>query len=276
MRGASLIHFNFGKYIGIDYSGAKRASDPLTGLRVFVSGYDSLPQQIRPDGDSSLYWSRLALFDWLQKTLTGSNTPCLVGIDHAFSFPEEYFALHKISRDWDVFLNDFCMHWPTDKTELSVADLLKRNQSHPSGRTGSARWRRLTEQMSRGAKSVFHFSVPGSVASSTHAGIPWLKFLRNQPQLAGKLHFWPFDGWIPEANKHVLAEVYPALWNKTLTQIEKTQDEHDAWSIALSLQNAFKSSKGQSWFDPEQWPRIKLNESQLTQARTEGWILGLQ
>jgi hypothetical protein len=32
----------------------------------------------------------------------------------------------------------------------------------------------------RGAKSVFHFDVPGSVAKSTHAGLPWLKYLRQK------------------------------------------------------------------------------------------------
>ena len=28
------------------------------------------------------------------------------------------------------------------------------------------------------AKSVFHFDVQGSVAKSTHAGLPWIKALR--------------------------------------------------------------------------------------------------
>jgi hypothetical protein len=37
---------------------------------------------------------------------------------------------------------------------------------------GNARWRRLTEERAGGAKSVFHFDVQGSVAKSTHAGIP--------------------------------------------------------------------------------------------------------
>ena len=41
-------------------------------------------------------------------------------------------------------------------------------------------WRRLTEQRTGGAKSVFHFDVHGSVAKSTHAGIPWLRFIRQR------------------------------------------------------------------------------------------------
>jgi hypothetical protein len=56
-------------------------------------------------------------------------------------------------------------------------------------RSGSARWRRLTEERC-GAKSVFHFDVPGSVAKATHAGLPWLLYLRRQ--LGTRLHFRPF------------------------------------------------------------------------------------
>ena len=64
---------------------------------------------------------------------------------------------------------------------------------------GNARRRRLTEERAGGAKSVFHFNVQGSVAKSTHAGIPWLRFIRQR--LGDCVHFWPF-----------IAEVYPALW----------------------------------------------------------------
>ena len=59
-------------------------------------------------------------------------------------------------------------------------------------RSGNARWRRLTDERA-GAKSAFHFDVPGSVAKSTHAGLPWLRFIRQQ--VGGRVHFWPFDGW---------------------------------------------------------------------------------
>jgi hypothetical protein len=56
-----------------------------------------------------------------------------------------------------------------------------RDGLHGNGadRSGNTRWRRLTEERA-GAKSVFHFDVPGSVAKSTHAGLPWLKYLRQK------------------------------------------------------------------------------------------------
>jgi len=58
---------------------------------------------------------------------------------------------------------------------------------------------------------VFHFDVPGSVAKSTHAGLPWLRFIRQR--LGPRVHFWPFDGWDIPPGRSAIAEVYPALWS---------------------------------------------------------------
>ena len=85
-----------------------------------------------------------------------------------------------------------------------------------AARTGNARWRRLTEERAGGAKSVFHFDVQGSVAKSTHAGIPWLRFIRQR--LGPRVHFWPFDGWDIPAGRSAIAEVYPALWSRGFAQ----------------------------------------------------------
>lgn len=74
---------------------------------------------------------------------------------------------------------------------------------------------------------MFHFDVPGSVAKSTHAGLPWLRHLRRR--LGGRLHCWPFDGWDIPAGKSALAEVYPSLWRGNFPQEDRTPDQHDAW-----------------------------------------------
>jgi hypothetical protein len=56
------------------------------------------------------------------------------------------------------------------------------------------------------------FDVQGSVAKSTHAGLPWLRHLRRECKRS--VHFWPFDGWgIPEGSS-VVAEIYPSLWTR--------------------------------------------------------------
>ena len=56
---------------------------------------------------------------------------------------------------------------------------------------GNAHWRRLTEERAGAAKSVFHFDVQGSVAKSTHSGIPWLRFIRQR--LGERVYFWPIE-----------------------------------------------------------------------------------
>ena len=77
---------------------------------------------------------------------------------------------------------------------------------------GNARWRRLTEVRAGSAKSVFHFDVPGSVAKSTHAGLPWLRYLRNE--VRARVHFWPYDGWGIPPQRSAVVEVYPSLWSR--------------------------------------------------------------
>jgi hypothetical protein len=268
---------SYSHFVGIDYSGAKGPQHPLPGLRVFRARQSDAPTQVLCDASKAgALWSRALLAEWLHQTLAHAKEPCLVGIDHAFSFPEIYFNQFKLTADWDTFLDDFCQHWPSDENGKTVRELLVSNRTLSDGRIGQSRWRRLTERYSKGAKSVFHFSVPGSVASSTHAGIPWLRWLRRHPDLRNRLHFWPFDGWIPEPHKHVIAEVYPSIWNKLFESNLKTQDEHDAWTVCRALQCEFSSLAESKWFAPQYWQNHRLSESQLSLARFEGWILGLE
>ncbi len=129
----------------------------------------------------------------------------LVGIDHGFSFPLIYFEKYKLPHDWPSFLDDFQKNWPTDEDNTPV-DFVREGVCGDAGaRCGDSRWRRITE-IRAGAKSVFHFDAPGSVAKSTHASILWLRFLRKR--VGDRVHFWPFDGWeIP--GKSGAVEVYP-------------------------------------------------------------------
>ena len=86
----------------------------------------------------------------------------------------------------DHFLDDFHRHWPTDREHLYVDFVRIGLAGFGAARSGRARWRRLADARA-GAKSVFHFDVPGSVAKSTHAGLPWLRYMRRR--LADRAHF---------------------------------------------------------------------------------------
>ena len=80
----------------------------------------------------------------------------------------------------------------------------------------------LTEERAGGA--VFHFDVQGSVAKSTHAGNPWLRYIRQR--LGEHVHFWPFDGWDIPAGRSAVTEVYPALWSRSFARADRTGDQH--------------------------------------------------
>jgi len=104
---------------------------------------------------------------------------------------------HGSSADWPAFLDDFHRHWPTDGDHVYVDFVRDGIRGNGAARAGSTRWRRLTEKRAGSAKSIFRFDVPGSVAKSTHSGLPWLRYLRQHVGQA--VRFWPFDGWeIPE------------------------------------------------------------------------------
>ncbi|MDY0282665.1 MAG: hypothetical protein RBR35_19190, partial [Salinivirgaceae bacterium] len=163
----------FHRYIGIDYSGAETPDSSLKGLRVYEADRETLPQEMAPPPSPRKYWTRRELALWLEVRLS-EEVPTIVGIDHGFSFPLRYFEVHHLVPDWAAFLDDFHQHWPTDARNTYVDFIRDGLWGNGEARSGSARWRRITEERA-GAKSVFHFDMPGSVAKSTHAGLPWLR-----------------------------------------------------------------------------------------------------
>ncbi len=192
MNGITQHEVRFPRFIGIDYSGAQTPTSSLPGLRVYLAEGDAAPAEVRPPPSPRKYWTRRGVAEWLAEQLR-DGPPALVGIDHGFSFPLEYFQKYKLPPDWPTFLDDFQQHWPTDQDNIYIDFVRDGICGNGAARTGNRRWRRLCEIRAGAAKSVFFFDVQGSVAKSTHAGLPWLRYLRRQ--LGERVHFWPFDGW---------------------------------------------------------------------------------
>lgn len=193
--------------------------------------------------------------------------PILAGIDHGFSFPLDYFERHGLARDWHAFLDDFQRHWPTDVEGVSVSDIREGRRGNGVARAGNPRWMRLAELWTPSAKSVFQFDVQGQVANSTHAGLPWLRRIRERCGV--RVHFWPFDGWeIPEG-RSVLAEVYPSLWMRRFPREGRDGDRHAAYSAAAWLRRADLDGSLPFFLDPP------LESEERNSARVEGWILGV-
>jgi hypothetical protein len=261
----------FSRYIGIDYSGAQTPTTNLKGLRIYLSEDDASPVEVLPPQSPRTqsprkYWSWKDIAEWLVERLA-EDTPTLVGIDHGFSFPLRYFEAYHLEPDWPAFVDDFQLHWPTDEDNTYVDFVRDGHCGNGAARMGDPRWRRLTEERARATKGVFRFDVQGSVAKSTHSGIVWLRFIRRQ--LGARVHFWPFDGWDIPAGRSVIAEVYPALWNRTFAPEERTSDQHDAYCVAAWLSRADKDGSLTAFFEPG------LTPAERTLAQVDGWILGV-
>jgi hypothetical protein len=238
----------------------------LRGLRVYVADRRSEPVEQLPPPSPRKYWTRRGIAEWLAGTLREGG-PAIAGIDHGFSFPLAYFEKHGLAHDWPAFLDDFQRHWPTDEDNTYVEFIRDGMCGNGAARGGDARRRRLTDVRAR-AKSFFQFDVQGSVAKSTHAGLPWLRYLRRE--LGPGVHFWPFDGWDPPAGCSVIAEAYPALWSRGFERQGRDDHQHDAYSVAAWLRAADADGTLGAYFAPTLMP------SHRAIARIEGWILGVR
>lgn len=253
-------------YVGIDYSGAETPESRLASLQVYAAR-DPLPERVSTPAapvDKYWKWTRREIAEWLiEKARSGERF--IAGIDHGFSFPASYFTRYAV-RTWPEFLEDFVDHWPTHRSHTYV-DFIREADEGPPDRTGSSTELRLTERWTSSAKSVFQFDVQGSVAKSTHAGIPWL--LRMRREVGERLHFWPFDGWDVPEDKSVIAEVYPSLFRNRYPRADRTVDQQDAYATARWLSEMDRRGALSRYFAPP------LTPDELGIAGREGWILGV-
>lgn len=254
----------FDLHIGIDYSGRETPTSRTPALQVYAAFDNDEPRPIpSPSSLAKLYknWCRKEVAEWLIEQAR-KNITFIAGIDHGFSFPISYFQRYGL-KTWPDFLEDFCQHWPTDTDHTYVDSIREKNPI----RTGSPSEFRLTEQWTSSARSVFLFDVQGSVAKSTHAGIPWLCRIRQQ--VGDRVHVWPFDGWQAPDGKSVIAEVYPSIFRNRYSKEERSPDQQDAYAVARWLSEMDRNGLLAGYFSPP------LTEAQKRVADLEGWILGV-
>jgi hypothetical protein len=161
----------FARYIGIDYSGAETPTASLKGLRVYLAEADDPAAEVPPPPSPRRYWTRRGIAEWLIERLA-EDVLTLVGIDHGFSFPLRYFEMHHIKPEWPVFLDDFQRHWPTDQDYTYVDFVRDGLAGNGAARTGSTRWRRLTEERARGPNPSFTSMSPARLPNPPMPGFP--------------------------------------------------------------------------------------------------------
>ena len=157
----------FSRYVGIDYFGAETSEASLNGLRVYCAVGEYAANEVPPPPSPRKYWTRRGIAHWSAARLA-EDVPTIVGIDHGFSFSLGYFDVHQLKPDWPSFLEDFQRHWPTDAEHPYVDFVRDGAAGNGAARTGNARWRRMTEQRARSAKSVFHFDVVSLLGRRVH------------------------------------------------------------------------------------------------------------
>jgi hypothetical protein len=253
----------FSKYVGIDYSGLKAPVSRLPQLQVFDCLAGSEPARVEPYDAAARYWCRKEVGRYLRDLLL-SEDEVIIGIDHSFSFPESYFLDHTLP-DWGTFLDYFTDSWPAHHDHMYV-DFLREKQHN----LGGSRGLRLCEKWAGDVKSVFHLDTPGSVTKSTLAGLPWLKELRCDPKLSGRVQFWPFDGFVIEPHQSVIVEAHSSFFRRRYSVEGRAPHEHNAYSIARWLQEMDWRGALSGYFNPP----LTLPERRI--AALEGWILGIR
>lgn len=267
----------FKTYIGIDYSGAATPQTRSATIQAYLATEQHSAIRVAAPGATkarSRNWNRAELAAWLREVLAGApltsdqvaselvvgNQPVIVGIDHAFGFPASFYNRYRI-RNWDAFLDRFIKHWPTIEPESTVQQF--RDGSKFCGQASEFR---IADRWAAGAKSVFQFDVQGSVAKSTHAGLPFVRSLRRT---FPEVHFWPFDGWQVPSGKSVVSETWPSLFRNRYQRESRSVDQQDAFATCRWLQEMDQRGALEAFFQPP----LSI-EDQCT-AQLEGWILGV-
>ena len=221
---------NFMRAIGVDYSGAQTPKSSLSGLEVFCAEGAGEPCEILPPPSPREYFTRIEVAQWLLARLREHSDP---GRRRSQLFiPGRVFQEIPIGAEiGPVSSTTFAgTGQPMKKTPTWISFATVTAASAPLD-AGNSRWRKLAERRC-GAKSSFHFDIPGSAAKSTHAGLPWLRYLRQR--LVGRVPFL--------AVRRLDAAARPLGHRRGLPSPMRfrprqnfTPDQRDAYNVALWL-----------------------------------------
>ena len=92
------------------------------------------------------------------------------------------------------------------------------------------------------------------------------KWLRDE--LGERVHFWPFDGWVPPEGNAAIAEVYPSIFRNRCPREGRSTDEQDAYASARWMGEMAARGALADCFAPP------LSPAERAVAAREGWILG--
>jgi hypothetical protein len=165
----------------------------LKNLRVYSATPDTPPQEEQPPPGPRKYCSRRELAHWLAQELAG-DMPTIVGIGSCAVVSAALLRGAPVAAGLDGLPGGL----PQALAGGCAAHLRGLHpQRFPRGR-GRAHGQPPVDAadgsaMPGGAIGVSVRGGQGKVAAATHAGLPWIVFLKRQ--LGERINAWPFDGW---------------------------------------------------------------------------------
>ncbi len=218
----------FDRFVGVDWSGAKRRG--LPGLQVAVAEAGrSAPQLVPCPVPGRKHWTRSTFVDWLVSTLS-ENDRVLVGFDFAFSFPRSdrggFFPGLPDSPDaaedlWRC-VDDVC-----EAAGDFYAGAFAEGGRYAPYFQGGGRYEprlRATDERCHDIglgrpESVFKLVGPKQVGKASLAGMRVLRHLHHR---VPGFCIWPFDDPLSRSPSGVVAvEVYPGAFVRMLKAATK-------------------------------------------------------
>jgi hypothetical protein len=202
----------FGRFVGIDWSGAKGASH--RGIQVAEIESNSCCPRLRaaPNGRR---WSRSDIIEYIGKL---QDKPTLVGIDFAFSVPWDKGS--KFARElsdakalWSL-VDSICVGTPHlyagpvwTAEDSPFRPFIFHYETGHKGERYDRKNRRVVERREGNAISVYHMAGP-QVGASSFSGMRTLHHLTKS--YGETVAIWPFDK--VDCTKTTVVEIYPSFF----------------------------------------------------------------
>ena len=286
----------FERYVSVDWSGSDR-EDRRVNLRVVEATPPGNNGTVVPPPEARRRvraWTRAECRRWLAQVLRVDQPRCLIAMDFGFGYPWGAGASVFGSDGWEGMLGALSSAYDEEGTARAVSQRINSSQSfggHGPYRFNHNRtdfrfyldnatpYYRLVEMAVPQAISQWYLGSGGTVGYSTITGMAALHHLMEM-RGRGELDFrvWPQEGLMPDADKHIIVESYPAIYPEPEDYGECT-DEHcrDAWRVLQWMLKKANCGTLGEYFQIAPVPfGLVENVSFEKQVRFEGWIFGVR
>ena len=285
----------FDRYISIDWAGSG-TEDQRVNVRV-VEANSGNEDGIVVDPPNARIgtkaWTRAECTEWLAQALNPNRPRSLVAMDFGFGYPwgtdEDVFGC----RGWRQMLEEVAQVYDQEGSARRAAESINlRPELEGPGpyrfdhdRTdfrfyleNGVAYYRLVEMAIPQAISQWYLGSGGTVGFSSITGMVTLhRLITMRDRGQTDFRVWPQEGLIPDSDKHLVVESYPAMYPEPASY-GACRDEHcrDAWKVLRWMVEADASGTLEQAFELTLKPFGRVEGVGFEdQVRFEGWILGI-